>query len=151
MFPHQKKNSLTYIGCSWWTMRICDVFKNADHVLVTNLCTVLRFYSPSLSRSTFLHLFPSLWWWVKSDKQPAGEGIYSDMEFPKGLVGEPGFGRPSVWPFKPQNWHVAVPKVGFRGSLWTHLSASAFLLCDWQATYQIGFLRLPLRQICIPI
>lgn len=48
----------------------------------------------------------------QADKQPAGEGIYSDMEFPKGLVGEPSFGRPSVWPFKPQNWHVAVPKVG---------------------------------------
>lgn len=45
----------------------------------------------------------------QADEQPAGEGIYSDMEFPKGLVGEPGFGGPSVWPFKPQNWHAAVP------------------------------------------
>lgn len=33
-------------------------------------------------------------------QRPAGEGIYSDMEFPKGLAGEPSIGRPSVWPLR---------------------------------------------------
>lgn len=32
----------------------------------------------------------------QADMQAAGEGIYSDTEFPKGLAGEPGFGRPSA-------------------------------------------------------
>lgn len=69
--------------------------------------------------------------------QPAGEGMNSDMEIPKGLSGEPSIDRPSVWSLEPPNWHIAVPKVGPRGSLWTHLIATAALLCDWQAAYKI--------------
>lgn len=66
----------------------------------------------------------------QADMPPAGEGIYSDMEFPEGLLGEPSIGRPSVWPLKPQIWHVVVPKVGPQGSLRTHLIATTSLLCD---------------------
>lgn len=100
---------------------------------------VLGFFSSSLAASLSASLMMSQIRQV--DMQPAGEGINSDIEFPKGLLGEPSIGGPSVWPLKPPSWHIAVPKVRPQGSLWTHLIATASSLCDWQHILLIIFLQ----------